>query len=51
MEFARSEPLAQDTIAVNISSLDEGKLFYALKNKNALQKEIMKSIATPYLKH
>ena len=38
MEFARSEPLAQDTIAVNISSLDEGKLFYALKNKNALQK-------------
>ena len=38
MEFARSGMLSHDTIQVNISSLDEGKLFYTLKNKNALQK-------------
>ena len=38
MEFARSGLLVKDTILINISSLDEGKLFYAFRNKDALQK-------------
>ena len=30
--------LVKDTIVIDISSLNEGKLFYSLKSKNALQK-------------
>ena len=38
MEFARSGILINDTVLVDISSLKEGKLFYTLRNKHALQK-------------
>ena len=38
MEFARSGLLVKDTIVIDISSLNEGKIFYSLKSKNALQK-------------
>tara|TARA_Y100001980_G_C14554108_1_gene340250 strand:+ start:1158 stop:3866 length:2709 start_codon:yes stop_codon:yes gene_type:complete len=38
MEFARSGRLINDTVLVDISSLNEGKLFYTLRNKHALQK-------------
>ena len=40
MEFARSGLLVKDTIVIDISTISEGKLFYAFKNKNAFQKGI-----------